>query len=80
MAATREKTTRNIGNEATAATESDPHVNKIDRTAPAGSENSLGAESIRDGRPATDDRTVEAIDEEGPGIAPLDTEDPDQHS
>jgi hypothetical protein len=42
--------------------------NKIDRTAPAGSENSLGAQSVRDGRPATDDSTVEAIDEEGPGI------------
>ena len=42
---------------------------KIDRTAPAGSENSLGAESVRDGRPDTDDSIVEAIDEEGPGIA-----------
>jgi hypothetical protein len=41
---------------------------KIDRTAPAGSENSLGAESIRDGRPDTDDSVVEAIDEEGPDI------------
>jgi len=41
---------------------------KIDRTAPAGSENSLGAQSVRDGRPATDDSTVEAIDEEGPGM------------
>jgi hypothetical protein len=36
---------------------------KIDRTAPAGSEDSLGAESVRDGRPATDDSVVEAIDE-----------------
>ncbi|HEX3940292.1 MAG TPA: hypothetical protein VHX11_02310 [Acidobacteriaceae bacterium] len=40
---------------------------KIDRTAPAGSENSLGAESIRDGRPDTKDDVVEAIDEETPG-------------
>ena len=40
----------------------------IDRTAPAGSKNSLGAQSVRDGRPATDDSTVEAIDEEGPDI------------
>jgi len=40
----------------------------IDRNAPAGSENSLGAQSVRDGRPATDDSVVEAIDEEGPGI------------
>ena len=49
-----------------------PHTSKIDRTAPAGSENSLGAESVRDGRPSTDDSVVEAMDEEGPGItAPL---------
>ena len=40
---------------------------KIDITAPAGSPNSLGAESVRDGRPATDSSVVEAIDEEGPG-------------
>jgi len=72
MAATQEKTTRNIGNDATATRESDPRVSKIDRTAPAGSENSFGAESVRDGRPATDDSTEEAIDEVGPGItAPL---------
>jgi hypothetical protein len=42
----------------------------IDPKAPAGSENSLGAESVRDGRPATDDSVVEAMDEEGPGISP----------
>jgi hypothetical protein len=47
--------------------ESDPR--KIDRNAPAGSENSLGEESIRDGRPSTDDNAVEAIDEEPPGRA-----------
>jgi hypothetical protein len=41
---------------------------KIDVTAPAGSPNSLGAESVRDGRPATDSRVVEAIDEEGPEV------------
>ena len=39
----------------------------IDRDAPAGSENSLGAESIRDGRPATKDDVVEAKDEMPPG-------------
>jgi hypothetical protein len=39
----------------------------IDRTAPAGSKDSLGAQSVRDGRPASDDGVVEAIDEEGPG-------------
>ena len=37
-------------------------------TAPAGSENSLGAESVRDGRPSTCDDVVEAIDEVGPGV------------
>ena len=42
-----------------------PH--RIDRNAPAGTANSLGAESIRDGRPATDDSVVEAIDELSPG-------------
>lgn len=40
---------------------------KIDRNAPAGTEHSLGAQSIRDGRPATDDTVVEAIDELSPG-------------
>jgi hypothetical protein len=68
MAATEKETTKNIGNDATSTTKADPRLNKIDRTAPAGSENSLGAESVRDGRPATDDDVVEAIDEEGPGI------------
>jgi hypothetical protein len=47
---------------------------KIDRTAPAGSKNSLGAQSVRDGRPTTDDSVVEAMDEEGPGISPIDPE------
>lgn len=48
-------------------TESDP--TKIDRNAPAGTPNSLGAESVRDGRPNTDDSVVEAIDEEYPPVA-----------
>jgi hypothetical protein len=39
----------------------------IDRNAPAGSENSLGAESVRDGRPATKSNVIEAIDEMEPG-------------
>ena len=47
-------------------TDSDSH--EIDLSAPAGSENSLGAESVRDGRPATDDEVVEAMDEMGPGV------------
>lgn len=59
MAANQEKTT-----------ESDTHTPKIDRTAPAGSENSLGAQSVRDGRPVTDDSVVEAMDE-GLGTTPL---------
>jgi hypothetical protein len=63
MAATQQKTS---GSLAKGAPTVNPH--KIDPTAPAGSENSLGEESIRDGRPSTDDRTVEAIDEAGPGI------------
>jgi hypothetical protein len=41
---------------------------KIDPKAPAGSPNSLGAQSIRDGRPSTDDSVVEAIDEVSPDI------------
>jgi hypothetical protein len=41
---------------------------KIDPNAPAGRPNSLGAQSIRDGRPSTDSSVVEAIDEEGPDI------------
>jgi hypothetical protein len=35
---------------------------------PAGSPNSLGAQSVRDGRPSTDDSVVEAIDEVGPDV------------
>jgi hypothetical protein len=62
-----EKATRQAGND-TPTDKTDPRVSKIDRTAPAGTKNSLGAESVRDGRPSTDDSTVEAIDEEGPDI------------
>lgn len=47
-------------------TESDP--TKMDRNAPAGTPNSLGAESIRDGRRSTDDSVVEAMDEKSPGL------------
>jgi hypothetical protein len=60
MGTNQEKTTGKIDDQARSM--------KIDRTAPAGSENSLGAESVRDGRPSTDDSTIEAIDEEGPGV------------
>ena len=50
--------------------ESEPQNIEIDRNAPAGSENSLGAQSVRDGRPATDDSVVEAMDEQDPAIPP----------
>jgi hypothetical protein len=54
-----------------AANQPDPsNKTKIDRNAPAGSENSLGAQSVRDGRPATDDSVVEAMDEQDPAIPP----------
>ena len=68
MAITPEKLSKTTNNP---SDESTPRIPKIDRTAPAGSENSLGAESVRDGRPATDDSVVEAMDEEGPGIEPF---------
>ncbi len=51
--------------------ESADDVHTIDPSAPAGSENSLGAESVRDGRPSTDDSVVEAIDEMGPGVTDI---------
>ena len=63
MAATQEKAVR--PNE-TKTAESNPRRSKIDPAAPAGSKNALGEESIRDGRPTTDDEIVEAMDEETP--------------
>ena len=65
---TSRKTTRKIGNDPTTTNESDLRATTIDLAAPAGNEKSLGAESVRDDRPATCDDVVEAIDEEGPGI------------
>lgn len=41
-----------------------------DPSAPAGAKNSLGAKSDCNGRPATDDSVVEAMDEQGPTLAP----------
>jgi hypothetical protein len=70
MAANQEKINKRPVDDATDQT--GPRNAKIDRTAPAGSEHSLGAQSVRDGRPATDDSVVEAMDEEGPGISPMD--------
>ena len=66
MTAPTQTTTPNTGNDATANNESQ-HQPKIDRTAPAGSENALGAQSVRDGRPSTCDDVVEAKDEATPG-------------
>ena len=63
----KEKPAGNVGKNAAGTSETDV-PSKIDPNAPAGSENSLGAESVRDGRPATDDSTVEAMDEESPDI------------
>ena len=72
MAAKQEEATGNIGTGVKASGESDPGGTSIDMAAPAGSGSSLGAESVRDGRPATGDDVVEAMDEEGPGVtAPL---------
>jgi len=66
MTSIPEKTGKPVGADspATPTTESHP---TIDRDAPAGTENSLGAESVRDGRPTTKDNVVEAIDEMEPG-------------
>jgi hypothetical protein len=61
MSTTQEKPTRNNSDEV--------RLTGINRNAPAGSENSLGAQSVRDGRPGSDDAVVEAIDEEGPGTS-----------
>lgn len=49
---------------------SDPCVAPIDRNAPAGTRNSLGAKSDCNGRPTTDDSVVEAKDELDPSIPP----------
>jgi hypothetical protein len=70
MAATSDRAASNVGKrtppESNPTKESDP--TQIDRNAPAGSEDSLGAEGVRDGRPSTDDSVVEAMDEESPGL------------
>ena len=70
MAATQDKTHGRIGDAARRISERDTRSAKIDLGAAAGSKNSLGEESIRDGRPTTDDSVVEAIDEETPGVRP----------
>ena len=55
-----------------------PSTESPDPNAIAGSTNSLGQESRRDGRPATDDKVVEAIDEESPQIPRPDPQKSDQ--
>jgi len=49
-----------------------------DPNALAGSSNSLGQESRRDGRPDTSDIVVEAMDEEGPQIPRPDPQQSDE--
>jgi len=69
MNATQEVPATNVANHAKKAKpDAGPRLSEIDRDAPAGSKNSLGEESIRDGRPNTDDSTIEAIDELDPAI------------
>ncbi len=50
--------------------DTDPCAGSPDPTAPAGSKNSLGAKSDCNGRPATDDSVVEAMDEQGTLVTP----------
>ncbi|HET9099187.1 MAG TPA: hypothetical protein VFN62_02270 [Acidobacteriaceae bacterium] len=66
MTPASEKTSRNGSTDSNVAPNSESHP-AIDRNAPAGSENSLGAESVRDGRPTTKSNVMEAIDEMEPG-------------
>ncbi|HEY1498246.1 MAG TPA: hypothetical protein VGF88_01590 [Acidobacteriaceae bacterium] len=57
-----------------ARTESDTCSSTTDPAAPAGSKNSLGAKSDCNGRPASDDSVVEAMDEMGPITTPPDAD------
>jgi hypothetical protein len=66
MTPTPEKTRKPVGTDSNPTPTPESHP-KIDRDAPAGTENSLGAESVRDGRPTTKSNVVEAIDEMEPG-------------
>lgn len=54
------------GTNRTSAPTPDP-ITQPDPAAPAGSPTSVGAQSVRDGRPSTCDDVVEALDEAGPG-------------
>lgn len=66
MTAIPEKTRQHADTDSKPAPTTESH-HTIDRNAPAGSENSLGEESVRDGRPSTKDDVVEAKDEMPPG-------------
>jgi hypothetical protein len=65
MTTTPEKTVNTPGADKATKPATGSHI--IDREAPAGTKNSLGEESVRDGRPSTQDNVVEAIDEMDPG-------------
>ena len=72
MAANQEETSHKMPGSMTQQDQTVRGDVKIDRTAPAGSEHSLGAQSVRDGRPATDDSVVEAMDgKKAPALLPL---------
>jgi hypothetical protein len=66
MTSIPEKTGKHVGADSNVPSSTKSHP-EIDREAPAGTENSLGAESVRDGRPSTKDNVIEAIDEMEPG-------------
>jgi hypothetical protein len=60
-----EKTSKHVATDTNPTPTTESH--SIDREAPAGAKNSLGEESVRDGRPTTKDEVVEAKDEMPPG-------------
>lgn len=70
MAESQGRTPGTTGNTPNVTSTSDDRSGKPDPDARAGDPKSVGAESVRDGRPATDSGTVEAIDEAGPGVTP----------
>jgi hypothetical protein len=65
MTPASDTTSQNVVTQSNPTPPTESHA--IDREAPAGTENSMGAESVRDGRPATLDDVVEAKDEMPPG-------------
>lgn len=65
MSPISETTSKNVVTKSNPTPATESHT--IDREAPAGTENSLGAESVRDGRPTTNNDVVEAKDEMPPG-------------